>query len=80
MKEMLRNTNWSLVEEEYLDLNSLQWGPLYRYAIYIGVPAGTTVKDGWSNPHTAPAESGTYSLYEYVSNGSLQGFRWAKED
>lgn len=76
--EELRNSKWELVSERNMNpiSNGDVWGKLYRYPIWIGVPSGTTVKDGWSQPHTAPSDDGMYTLYRYVQDGCLMGFRW----
>lgn len=81
MKE-LRGAQWELVAEMNMnpDSNGEVWGSLYRYPIWVGVPSGATVTDGWSQKHTAPTEDGTYKLYQYVQNGTLMGFRWERED
>ena len=80
MKE-IRNAPLELVAENHLnpDSNGEVWGDLYRYPIFSGVNAGETVKDGWSQPHTAPALPGLYTLFQYVQDGTLMGFRWALE-
>jgi hypothetical protein len=47
--------------------------------VYAEVSAGETVLDGFSRPHTAPKGEGTYTLFEYVQNGTHQYFEWAEE-
>ncbi len=79
----LRNAPWELVDSNHLDpLAQCQadaWSELYRYPVWAGVPAGETVTDGWSQPHTAPAAAGTYTLLQYVQNGHLVRHEWRKE-
>lgn len=79
--QKIRNAVWELVEREHpnFDGQNSIWGVLYRYPIWRGVPSGTTVIDGWSQEHTAPDYDGTYTLYQYVQDGCLMGFRWEKE-
>ena len=79
MKE-IRNAPWELVDEYHMNpvSNGEVWGPLYRYPIFSEVRSGETVKDGWSQTHTAPSDPGIYTLYQYVQGAVLMGFRWEK--
>ena len=79
MKE-IRNAPWEKVADNHpnFDSNGDVWGTLYRYPIFSGVNAGETVKDGWSQPHTAPSADGQYTLYQYVQDACLMGFRWER--
>ena len=72
---------WEPVREMNLnpDSNGEVWGTLYRYPIWAEVPAGAEVEDGWGQKHTAPSSHGTYTLYQYVQDGTLIGFRWVKD-
>jgi hypothetical protein len=79
MKE-IRNAAWELVDQHHLDPMAVEpWGELYRFPVYAEVSAGETVLDGFSRPHTAPKGEGTYTLFEYVQNGTHQYFEWAEE-
>ena len=71
---------WETVMENHLDGNTGEYGTLYRYHIFTGVSAGETVVDGWSQKHTAPSAPGFYTLYQYVQDGALQGFKWEIEE
>jgi hypothetical protein len=77
MKE-IKNAHWEKVADNHpnFDSNGDVWGTLYRYPIWEGVPAGATVTDGWSQKHTAPSAGGLYTLYQYVQDGCLMGFKW----
>lgn len=79
--ERIFNAPWELVEKENLnpDSNGEVWGELYRYPIYSGVNGGETVTDGFNQQHTAPADDGVYTLYQYVQDACLMGFRWVRE-
>ena len=70
---------WELVNDEHLDLNRGEWGRLYRYPIFTGVPAGETVVDGFSQRHQAPKAPGAYTLYQWVQDGSISGPGWTWE-
>ena len=78
---MIKNAPWEIVAVDHpdFDSNGEVYGTLYRYPIWKNVPAGTTVEDGWGQPHTAPNGSGSYILYQYVQGGTLQGFQWERE-
>jgi hypothetical protein len=77
MKE-IRNAPWELVSKENMNpvSNGEVWGTLYRFPIWTEVPAGATVTDGWSQKHTAPSADGLYTLYQYVQDACLMGFKW----
>ena len=45
------------------------------------IPAGQTVPSGYSYDMTAPAEEGTYTLYEIADESNVhQGWKWEKEN
>lgn len=67
---------WEVVEEDHLDGDSLTYGTLYRFPIFDRVAPGETVVDASNIRHTAPSAPGLYTLYKYVQDGTLQGFRW----
>lgn len=71
---------WEVVRENNMnpDSNSVVYGTLYRYPVFTDVLPGETVKDGWSQKHTAPSEPGVYTLYQYVQDATLMGFLWER--
>lgn len=77
----LKNAPWELVATDHpdFDSNGEVWGDLHRYPIWQGVPSGETVIDGWGKPHTAPKGGGTYTLFQYVQDATLMGFKWERE-
>lgn len=77
----IRNAPWELADENSMnpDSNGEVYGELYRYPIFCEVNSGETVKDGWSQKHVAPSDPGTYTLYQYVQDACLMGFKWVKE-
>ena len=76
-----QNRSWELVQENHpnFDSNGEIWGTLYRFPVYRHVRGGRTVKDGFSQKHTAPEGDGLYTLYQYVQDGSHMGSKWEKE-
>ena len=77
MKE-IRNAPWEKVDDNHpnFDSNGEVWGTLYRYPIWTEVSAGATVTDGWGQKHTSPSTGGLYTLYQYVQDACLMGFKW----